>query len=300
MHRRSRARLVVVTLAGSAASLMFACSIGTVPPDAGSATPEGSAPEGSAPEGSTPRPAEGYRPAGSASARITAAAGGTVAVPDGPSVYIRPGALPSDTTITITELAPGRPQPAPPRVGIDGRPTAFAPFGLTFNSPVQITMPLDVTSVKGTTNVAVLRLDDETDATWEVVPDSWVTTQAKVAFRVTRFGVYLPVQLLASDTCSELCFKLLRSPSCSSIAENLRLGSACACAEATLLCTTAEFDALGACLSATGVCERLDACIRAQPCVRREDARDGGEDGGPDAAASDGGAADSGDAGRPP
>lgn len=89
-------------------------------------------------------------PATPGSARVIAALGGTVAVPelDG-RVVIPPGALAADATITARTLAQSElPDAGPGRRTLGA--VEFGPSGTTFSSPVMVTIPLTVSRPAGT------------------------------------------------------------------------------------------------------------------------------------------------------
>ena len=74
-----------------------------------------------------------------ASALLTPEQGGTVQLPNGASVIIPPGALDAPTTITITQINP----PADGNIIPVGPTIVLGPEGLTFESPVTVTLPVD-------------------------------------------------------------------------------------------------------------------------------------------------------------
>jgi hypothetical protein len=69
----------------------------------------------------------------SVSQTITAAAGGTITLPDGSSVTIAPGVLPSDQTLTLSELSYINTQPPNAAIGTFGPSLA-----LSFSTPVEL------------------------------------------------------------------------------------------------------------------------------------------------------------------
>jgi hypothetical protein len=63
------------------------------------------------------------------------------------------------------------------------KPVVFTPHGLTFKVPVTLTIPYASASA----DLVVLRLDDERDTTWEVLPATFEGGKARV--QTTRFSV---------------------------------------------------------------------------------------------------------------
>lgn len=117
------------------------------------------------------------RPGGTISAEVEAAVGATVATPNGEiTLEIDPGDLPGDMTISITTTSPQSPT-------VDvlvGTGTGFgsalgvynlSPDGVTFNSPVTITLVVDVTDLTPAERSQVtLYLLNETTQMFEEVP----------------------------------------------------------------------------------------------------------------------------------
>jgi uncharacterized delta-60 repeat protein len=73
---------------------------------------------------------------------VVGAAGGTVHGPNGAAVVIPPGALSTDTMITIEQTSAGSP-PSPAGFSAVGKMFAFTPHGTTFAVPVTISLPFD-------------------------------------------------------------------------------------------------------------------------------------------------------------
>lgn len=103
---------------------------------------------------------------------------------DGATVTVPPGALAGDVVITVGQVSLGDlVAPLPDATTLSGQPFAFQPHGTTFSLPVSIVLPYT-----GSANV-ILRLDDETDTTWETV--SGATFNAGLAtFQTSAFSLY--------------------------------------------------------------------------------------------------------------
>jgi hypothetical protein len=91
-------------------------------------------------------------------------AGGDVELDNGAKVVIPEGALDGDVTIVVEEIAAATLPPSPGRSRAAGPAVAFRPHGQVFEQPVAITLPYDA-SQDGV--LAVHRLDDEDDTSWE-------------------------------------------------------------------------------------------------------------------------------------
>jgi hypothetical protein len=126
---------------------------------------------------------------GTTATAVIGAGGGSVEA-GGVTVTIPAGALDGDTEIGVAEVS-----------GIadadfatpSGTAYAFTPHGAVFAEPVTIRIPQD-----GTGDLA-MRLDDESDTSWELVPNT--TFGADYAeFEVSSFSVYL-----VSSRCSKYC-----------------------------------------------------------------------------------------------
>lgn len=117
--------------------------------------------------------------------------GGGVVAKDGASLTIPAGALASDVPVAVGRLDAAAVAALPPATapGIKGTAVlsgdvfAFTPHGTTFAAPVTVEL-----AHAGAGNM-VLRLDDERDTTWEVVPGT-TFAGGVVRFQVTRFSIY--------------------------------------------------------------------------------------------------------------
>lgn len=110
--------------------------------------------------------------------------GGTVAAADvSASVEVPAGALPTATTIEVTESDVD--VAAPSGYALAGPAIAFTPHGLSFSEPATLTLPYSSASAA----LVVLRLDDEDDTTWEVTP-SGSFAKGKATLKVSHFSIY--------------------------------------------------------------------------------------------------------------
>jgi hypothetical protein len=133
---------------------------------------------------------------GEASGEVTPEAGGTVTLGD-TSVIVPAGAVAEATMITIQQIDPGTVEDLPDGFEGVGHTVALLPHGLSFSEPVQIVLEHDNGSPPA--SPAVLRLDDEADATWEDA--AWpVVDDTTMSFFTTRFSVLQPAHF-ADATC---------------------------------------------------------------------------------------------------
>lgn len=122
-------------------------------------------------------------------ATITAASGGSIELPGGPTLQIPPGALSSDTVISIRKASV-----APPP-GALGTAYELGPAGTTFAQPVTVTLPL----AAGTDAVAVwMRSGDATS--FESVPTSVADGVATAQIRHFSIIVVGPVDFSGTWT----------------------------------------------------------------------------------------------------
>lgn len=119
---------------------------------------------------------------------VTPEAGGTLTL-GGATVTIPPNAVSEPTTITLAELDPESVAELPGGYQAEGPMLALLPHGLTFSEPVTIT--LGHTSMEPPQNLAVLRLDDEADSSWEDVAGVSADSTS-ISFETQRFCVLLP------------------------------------------------------------------------------------------------------------
>lgn len=99
------------------------------------------------------------------------------------SVVVPAGAL--STPVAIAVAPSDVMVAAPDGYSFVGTPIAFTPHGTTFNSAVTLTLPYSSSSDK----LAVLRLDDEDDESWELV-DGASYAQSLATVEVTTFSIY--------------------------------------------------------------------------------------------------------------
>lgn len=238
----------------------------------------GACKEDPAPTGPAPILPSNPVPGASASKEVSAA-GGQVALPTGESLDIPPGAVTGNVKVEVTAVDPAKVQPKPTQVELVSTPVAFTPHGLTFAVPVTITLPFTSTR----TDLVVMRLDDEKDTTWEIVPGA-TFEGGKAKFQTSRFSVYVVgLRLDANATCQELCPKIA---ACTS-------DCATGCAQARSACLPDAWGRVATCIDAalkpTQDCPRVETCIASEPCTRYRLA-----DGGVDASVPDTGAPDTG------
>ncbi len=236
---------------------------------AGACTKDTPAP-GPTPIGPSPIPAGG-------ASKVVSAAGGQVALAGGETVDIPAGAVDGNVTVEVSQTDADKVQAKPAQIELVSRPVVFKPHGLTFKVPVTVTLPY----VSTKTDLVVMRLDDEKDTTWELVPAKF--EGGKAIFQTSRFSVYIVgLRLDVNATCQELCPRL----------QACTTDCATGCTQARSACFPDAWGRVAACLDAatkpTADCGRVDACLAAEPCtgVVRGDA---GVDGSvvPDAAPPD-------------
>ncbi len=125
----------------------------------------------------------------SGSSKQIGSEGGTVTEGDA-SVEVPGGALESSVKIGIAESAVKVDPPA--GYLLAGPAIAFTPHGLEFKVPVTLTLPYDSDAAE----LAVLRLDDEQDKSWEVVPGGeFAGSLAKL--EVSSFSIYAVAEAAA-------------------------------------------------------------------------------------------------------
>jgi uncharacterized delta-60 repeat protein len=111
-------------------------------------------------------------------------AGGTVIGPLGAKVVIPPGALASDTLITIEQTSAGAPA-LPAWFSEVGEMFAFTPHGTTFAVPVTITLPFDAAGAPDGAVPALYKTDAENQ--WKQVLNSTFDANS-VSAEVTSFS----------------------------------------------------------------------------------------------------------------
>jgi len=121
-------------------------------------------------------------------AEITPEAGGTLTL-GGATVAIPPNAVAEPTTVTLEQIDPESVAELPGGYEAAGPMLVLLPHGLSFSEPVTIT--LEHTSDAPPQDLAVLRLDDETDSSWEDVAGVSADSTS-ISFETQRFCVLLP------------------------------------------------------------------------------------------------------------
>ena len=121
-------------------------------------------------------------PAGSDPAGKIGPDGGTVTTGDA-SVEVPEGALTKVTLITVAESDVT--VDAPEGYVLAGPAIAFTPHGLSFEEPVTLTLPYSSSAAA----LAVLRLDDEDDDSWEVI-DGGSFSKGSATLDVSQFSIY--------------------------------------------------------------------------------------------------------------
>lgn len=119
--------------------------------------------------------------------KLIGPSGGTVELADGGKVEIPAGALPSSTTITVTEVK--NPPPLPPNLEAAGKAFAFEPHGLVFERPVKVTLPIDGAEA----DVRPMKLDDGEDTTWQTVVGA-DKVEGKLELETSSFSIYQPAR----------------------------------------------------------------------------------------------------------
>src|SRR5688572_21140848 len=108
--------------------------------------------------------------------------GGTVSAGEA-SVEVPEGALTAPTEITVATVEVEL--DAPEGYALVGPAIAFTPHGLTFEEPVTLTLPYSSSADA----LAVLRLDDEDDDSWEVV-EGGTFDDGAATLEVNHFSIY--------------------------------------------------------------------------------------------------------------
>ncbi len=198
---------------------------------------------------------------------VSAATGGTVTLP-GPTadtVEIPAGALAADTTVGITQADPAAIAPEPDQMDLVSRPVILTPHGTTFSTPV--TLKLAFNSTAPAANLVVMRLDNETDTSWEIVPGG-TFENGKATIQVTHFSIYaVGTRLDDAATCDKVCPTIV---SCLESDDNCNKG----CGEARLACTPTEWKRLVDCFNAAVAkndCQAIETCIKSEQCTQRDE-----------------------------
>ncbi len=122
------------------------------------------------------------------------------------TVIVPPGAVSVSTTIRIATVEPSTVADVPSEFEGIGPTVALLPHGLTFAQPVEVV--LHHTSAMEPARPAVLRLDDESDTSWENV--AWPVADAtSLHFMTTRFSVLTPAQFAQASCDPPLTISVL-------------------------------------------------------------------------------------------
>lgn len=132
---------------------------------------------------------------GATAVALVGAEGGTITLDNGASVTIPAGALTEDVEVTVEfveDVSALGLAALPEGVEAGGGALVLSPHGTTFELPVTVTMP---TNLSGD-DVVVWRLPDEASTEW--APDGAVTVEDGVlSFPVLNFSVYSPAAVAA-------------------------------------------------------------------------------------------------------
>jgi hypothetical protein len=131
---------------------------------------------------------------------VTPDEGGTITL-GGAQVVVPPGAVDDPTLITLIQLDPTTVVGMPPDYTPVGPMIALLPHGQAFNKPVTVT--LTHTSKSADDDLAIFRLDNEEDASWEsFASPSFASGSA--SFETMTFSVVIPAglgaQVIYTDT----------------------------------------------------------------------------------------------------
>jgi hypothetical protein len=111
-------------------------------------------------------------------------AGGRVELNDGAKLAVPEGALPESTTVSVQRV-PVSEVPLPNGLSLVSEAYAFEPHGTEFDEAVTLTLPYDASA----TGAVVLKLDDESDETWEEVDDASFD-DGVATVRTRSFSIY--------------------------------------------------------------------------------------------------------------
>jgi len=191
--------------------------------------------------------------------------GGQVALPGGQTLDIPAGALDTPTKIEIAEADPAKIQPKPAQIDFVTKPVVFTPHGLKFKVPITVTLPY----TSDRTDLVVLRLDDEKDTTWEIVPSTFEGGKAR--FQTSRFSYYIVgLRLDANATCQELCPRI---GACAT-------DCAARCGSARQACLPESWGRVATCLDTATAppvdCGRVASCLGAEACTGFPSSSDAG------------------------
>lgn len=200
--------------------------------------------------------------------------GGRVTLPGGAGIFVQPGALSSDTAVTVAAEAPPLPTPATAVSEV----YAFTPHGLKFAVPAKISIPY--TSTVPSEQLNVVRLAGPDATSWEIV--GGVSYAGGVAtFETTTLSYYaiIPSQCTESpvtvtcDAC-QCCGTCAEGSFCRGASSCATAAQARACDNQSVLVITGELPDLTVSSpgadgpAAQAVADALvSACAAAQPAV---------------------------------
>ncbi len=115
---------------------------------------------------------------------VVGAAGGTVALASGAKVEVPAGALAADTTIAIEATTAGAPALPTDLIGV-GQMFAFTPHGLSFATPVTLTLPFDPAAVPAGKTPKLFKTNAQNQ--WEPVAGA-IFSKGSVSAQVTGFS----------------------------------------------------------------------------------------------------------------
>ena len=149
------------------------------------------------PPGNTSPTDAGADGTGPATQRTVGPAGATINTPEGVSIEIPAGALPSDTAITITSTPAAVP---PENADWASTPYTFGPEGTHFLAPITITLPFTLPEGAKTSQVGIAVAHDGSDnyvaLETRIVDDTHIQT---VTSHFSKYGTYLSKCKFTSD-----------------------------------------------------------------------------------------------------
>jgi alpha-tubulin suppressor-like RCC1 family protein len=135
-------------------------------------------------------------PATTVTQMIPAATGGTINGPGGVTLVIPPGALATDTPITIALASSGAP-PLPAGITAGGPMISLTPSGITFARPLLLSLPVDPVLYPANVTPNFLQTN-EAGSGWEQIPAT--RNGDRVTLATAHFTIYV-----ASGPCSAGC-----------------------------------------------------------------------------------------------
>ena len=110
-------------------------------------------------------------------------AGGTIRLSNGTILQVPAGALSKEVSVELMIVSTSGLAKPPTSLKFIGDAMVFRPHGLTFDKPVTVTLP----AAQGATKV--LRLDDESDTSWEIVTGANIASSV-ATISTSSFSVY--------------------------------------------------------------------------------------------------------------